>query len=142
MKNFMLMACLLAISYASNPAKVKELYDYSDICFRELNVPNEYTPFVAKCVLQKLKMINEQDLLNKDKLMPYYDNIISDELKLHQAKYIVSTCIDRANQGPGSNDEKTMLAITCAMPVIPLFDKPLQEKVSVIEPDVNIYNKI
>ncbi|XP_072754033.1 venom allergen 4-like [Anoplolepis gracilipes] len=122
MKNFVLIACLLTIFYASKSEKVKEVYNNSDKCIQIYSVSQEFTPLLIKCVLQKLNMIDKQGSIKKNELITYFDNIISNKTKLNQTKYIVSTCIDQANHDPGNNDIKTMTAINCGMSVIDLFD--------------------
>ncbi|CAL1674303.1 unnamed protein product [Lasius platythorax] len=124
MKTLLLVACLLTISYAIDPEKVKKIFDSITTCAQELHVSEEYTPDVVKCSLQKHEMIDEQGLIIKEKVLENFNNIISDETKLRQAREIFSTCIEQANQGPGSNDEKTMAVIRCGTRVIYLFDKP------------------
>jgi hypothetical protein len=133
MKNLLLVACLLTISFAIDPAKVKKFYDMIDICVQE-NTPGvpkksplnieEYTPDIVLCSLHKHELIDEQGLIKRRKLIEYNDYLISDETKSRQAKEMGSMCLKQANQSPGSNNEKTMAFIICATPVIDLFDKP------------------
>ncbi|CAL1676516.1 unnamed protein product [Lasius platythorax] len=134
MKNLLLVACLLTISFASDPAKVKKFYDSIDTCVQELHTPGvpkksplnieQYTPDIVLCSLHKHDMIDEQGLIIKEKLFENFDNIISDETKLRQAKEIISMCIEQAYQSPVSNYEKTMAVINCGTRVIDLFEKP------------------
>ncbi|CAL1674305.1 unnamed protein product [Lasius platythorax] len=122
MKILVLVACLLTISYAGDPQILQAFYDNYGNCRNELNVP-EWTPEVTKCMLQHDELIDEQGIIKKEELLTKFENIISDETNLSQAKEIVSTCYDQAYQGSGSNDEKTITTIQCAMHVNDLFDK-------------------
>ncbi|XP_029671973.1 uncharacterized protein LOC115240755 isoform X2 [Formica exsecta] len=94
MKTLVLMTCLLTISYAADPQILKTFYDDYASCLEELNV-QQWTPEVAKCKMQKDGLIDEQGVIKKEELFAEYDNIISDETNLSQAKEIASTCIDQ-----------------------------------------------
>ncbi|CAL1676517.1 unnamed protein product [Lasius platythorax] len=134
MKNLILVACLLTISFAIDPAKVKKFYDIFDICVQELYTPEvpkksplnieDYTPDIVLCLLHKHEMIDEQGLIKKEELIEYSDYLISDETKSRQAKEMGSMCLKQAYQSPGSNNEKIMSFIKCGTPIIDLFDKP------------------
>ncbi|XP_072754034.1 uncharacterized protein [Anoplolepis gracilipes] len=124
MKNLLLLVCLLAISYASNPTKLKKLYDTYIDCLQELNVPDGWTPEVILCSLQKFKLIDEQGLIKKDKILQNIDNFISDKDKLYTATQALDSCIEQAKEDScKNNDEKTMAVIKCGSPVMDLFDK-------------------
>ncbi|XP_025269032.1 uncharacterized protein LOC112639414 [Camponotus floridanus] len=120
MKTLALVTCFLTISYAVDP-QVTRLYNYYASCIKEFNV-QEWTPEVCKCVMEKDKVIDEQGLINKEKLYANLDKLISDPAKLKEAKDITTTCLPQAQSG--SNDEKTMSLIRCAVHVTKLFDKP------------------
>ncbi|XP_025262637.1 uncharacterized protein LOC105253669 [Camponotus floridanus] len=120
MKTLALVACFLTISYAVDPQVTQSYNNYAS-CIKEFNV-QEWTPEVIKCVMEKDKVIDEQGLVNKEKLFANYDKLISDAAKLKEAKDISTTCFQQAQSG--SNDEKTMTAIRCAVHVAELFDKP------------------
>ncbi|CAL1685188.1 unnamed protein product [Lasius platythorax] len=134
MKNLLLVTCLLTISFAIDPAKVKKFYDGIDICVQELHTPGvpiklplnieEYTSDIVLCSLHKHKLIDEQGLIRKEKLIEYNNYIISDKTKLRQANEIISMCVEQAYQSPGSNYEKTKAFIKCGIRVIDLIDKP------------------
>ncbi|XP_025269031.1 uncharacterized protein LOC112639413 [Camponotus floridanus] len=122
MKTFMLVACLLTLSYAGDPQILKTFYDNYGNCMNELNV-QQWTPEVVKCTLQNDNMINEQGEIKKEELLARFNDIISDESNLNQAKQTLTTCYEQAYQGPGNNDEKIMTTIRCSMHITDLFDE-------------------
>ncbi|XP_072754069.1 uncharacterized protein [Anoplolepis gracilipes] len=123
MKKLVLIAYFLAISYASDPTKLKKLFDTYIDCLQELNVPG-YTPEVILCSLQKYELIDEQGLIKKDELFRNFDDLISDKDKLYTATQAASICLEQAKQDSSkNNDEKTMTVIKCGKPIIALFDK-------------------
>ncbi|GAB1869262.1 hypothetical protein CAJAP_10341 [Camponotus japonicus] len=126
MKNFVLIICFLAISYAIDPEEVKKFYRNYAICVQELNVP-KLTPKVIKCTLQKFGTIDEQGLIVKERLFKIFEKIIS-ETNLPRAKDLASTCIEQEYQSPiteGNNDEKTLAFIKCGILINDLIEKPL-----------------
>ncbi|XP_072754294.1 uncharacterized protein [Anoplolepis gracilipes] len=122
MKTLTLVTCLLAISLASDIEILKEFYDVYASCLTEVNA-QEWTPEVVKCQLQKDGLIDEQGVLKKEELTAKFDNIISDETNLSQAKELISTCYDQGYQTPGSNDDKLMTTIQCSMQITDYIDK-------------------
>ncbi|XP_025269034.1 uncharacterized protein LOC112639415 [Camponotus floridanus] len=120
MKTLALVTCFLTISFAVDPP-VTQLYNYYASCIKEFNV-QEWTPEVCKCVMEKYKVIDEQGSINKEKVFFNIDKLISDPAKLKKTKDIITTCLQQAQSG--SNDEKTMSFIRCAIHVTELFDKP------------------
>ncbi|XP_070169291.1 venom allergen 2-like [Polyergus mexicanus] len=122
MKTLVLMTCLLTISYAANPQKVKEFYDNFASCVEELNA-QQWTLEVVKCKLQKDGLIHEQSRVKKEEVSAYLEDVISDETNLSQAKEILSTCMDQAYQGSSSNDEQLTTYIKCGYPILDLIDK-------------------
>jgi len=52
-----------------------------------------------------------------------FDDLIADEAKRNQAKDIIRKCYDVGNEGPGTNEEKTLRSVQCAMPGVALIDK-------------------
>ncbi|XP_072754220.1 uncharacterized protein [Anoplolepis gracilipes] len=123
MKTLILMACLLTISYAGDPAKLKEFYDSYAACIKELNVPDAWSIEVGVCTLQKHKMVDDQGLFIKDKILANLPNIISDDAKLHQAQDVVNSCSDKATQASGSNDDKNVAFVKCGISAVDLVDK-------------------
>ncbi|KAL6429516.1 hypothetical protein ACFW04_008297 [Cataglyphis niger] len=122
MKILVLVTCLLAISFAADPQKLKKVYNDYTSCLEELN-EQQWTPEVVKCYFQKDGLLDEQGVLTKETLFAILDKIISDENDLNQAKELGSTCLDQAYQGPGNNNEKLMAYIHCAMHITDLLDK-------------------
>ncbi|XP_029155017.1 uncharacterized protein LOC114928097 [Nylanderia fulva] len=123
MKTLVIIACLLTISYAADPEKLKAFYNNYQTCLDTLSAP-EWTAPVMKCMLQNMELIDDEGIIKKDELLTGFEKIISDEGNLNQAKTLVSSCYEQGYEGDGSNDEKTMMIIQCAINVKDLFDKP------------------
>ncbi|GAB1869260.1 hypothetical protein CAJAP_10339 [Camponotus japonicus] len=128
MKNFVVIACLLTISCAARLSEVKKFHNHFKTCVYELNVPEELTIDVTKCLLQKYHAIDEQGFIIPEQLFINFQNMITNESKFYQAQAIASSCINLAYEGPGSNDEKSLTAIKCGILIIKnLFDKEIRD---------------
>ncbi|XP_072754115.1 uncharacterized protein [Anoplolepis gracilipes] len=124
MKKLVLLAYFLAISYASDPTKLKKLFDTYIDCLQELNVPEGWTPEVILCCLQKYEVIDEQGLIKKDVFIQNADGLISDKDRMYTATQIINVCFEQAEKDSSkNNDEKTMAFIKCGSPGIILLDK-------------------
>ncbi|XP_011880869.1 PREDICTED: uncharacterized protein LOC105569216 [Vollenhovia emeryi] len=125
MKTLVLIACLLVVAYAANPAVLKRRAENAVQCAQELNKPPT-SEDVIYCVLQKDGVIDATGKYMLDKGLALYDDLINDEAKRNQAKEAIRKCYNEMEYDdakPETNAEITKKGIMCALPVQDLMDK-------------------
>ncbi|KAH0950399.1 hypothetical protein HN011_011453 [Eciton burchellii] len=116
MKGFVFVACFLMVAYAADPEKVKTFYKAYNECVNELGLPKtDYMQSKAlKCLGDKQNLYDSNGEFDKDKLFAYVkDLFITGHEK--QGLKIISKCLDKGYQTPGSNYQKNIAIIECTL---------------------------
>ncbi|KAM0735147.1 hypothetical protein ACS0PU_011260 [Formica fusca] len=123
MKIFVLVACVLTIAamiYADDVETGQNFGQDLITCAAELNLPQELSVHVIKCMFEKNSLINEQGMLKKDEILRYFGNISPNQQQLQQ----IASCIDYAEtRGEESNDKKTLVGIQCILLKLSILTK-------------------
>ncbi|KAH0950398.1 hypothetical protein HN011_011452 [Eciton burchellii] len=116
MKAFLLLACLVTILYAADPEKLKAFYKSYHECQKELNLSasNNEDPRILRCVDIKNNLLDENGAVNKEKLLAYSKDLFYPG-KENEGEEILSDCIDWGNKCPGTNYNKTIAFVQCAL---------------------------